>query len=282
MRPAPRLLALALRAALPFGVFVGALVLAGCFQTRSILRLNADGSGTIEETVTFSPSFLAMVQGFASDSTGTSLPLYSDSLLQARAASLGARFVSVEPYTGENGEEGYRARYAFDDVNALTFRFNEDLLAFANDEENDDTDLPQAPILFTYERGPVNTLRVLLPQGIEDAEEPGEIDSDSLRAELARTAPVLRMIFTDMRIAFDVEVNGTITETDADYHEGNTVTINDVDMGAAIERLLEDPEAFARLRTQAEPSPTSIRRLVGDIEGVRAEADSAVTIRFTE
>jgi hypothetical protein len=55
------------------------LMLAGCFQTSTVVRVNPDGSGTVEETMLLSKKMVAqmieMVKGFAGGNGGKTKPI---------------------------------------------------------------------------------------------------------------------------------------------------------------------------------------------------------------
>ena len=44
-----------------------AVILIGCIETTTLIRLNRDGSGTIEETVIISTVFTQLIAGFSDE-----------------------------------------------------------------------------------------------------------------------------------------------------------------------------------------------------------------------
>ena len=113
-------------------VFAG--VLTGCFQTKTLIKLNADGSGTVEETVLMNSMFATTMMvssgGFIDDG-GVSAPFpdgpYDEAALEARAEKMGATLAGVETVKILFGA-GYTATYAFDDINEIALYADPDEL----------------------------------------------------------------------------------------------------------------------------------------------------------
>jgi hypothetical protein len=104
-------------------VLVLAGALSGCFQTKTLVTLNADGSGTVEETVLMNSTLATTVMMGAAGMFGeddAELPdgPYDEAALQARGEVMGASLSGVEPVRILFGD-GYTATYAFDDINEL-------------------------------------------------------------------------------------------------------------------------------------------------------------------
>ncbi|MDX1531302.1 MAG: hypothetical protein R3362_07235, partial [Rhodothermales bacterium] len=168
----PRSTAPLRRLAPPALLLVLATALAGCFQVHTLLRLNADGSGTIEETVAMNGSLMQMLRAAAAEKGATlDASLIDEARLSARAAEFGegVAFVRAEPLDVLFGG-GFRVVYAFEDVNAL--RLTQDIDSAlpealseqaASEMGGGDADIPEAeePVTFTYADG---ALTVRLPE----------------------------------------------------------------------------------------------------------------------
>src|SRR3954447_6374417 len=91
-----------------FAAFVALFGLTGCLQMEQVVKLKADGSGTIEETVVLSKAGLAAMEqmvGALGPATGkkkegaSAMPdLYDEAKIKAAAAKMGdgVTFVSAE------------------------------------------------------------------------------------------------------------------------------------------------------------------------------------------
>ena len=95
------------------------LTIAGCVDVKTKIKVNKDGSGTVEETVLMSTEMIQMlkqfVSGFADDSTNVEeFKLYNEGDIKNRAADFGdgVQFSSGKELQ-EDGREGYFAFFTF-------------------------------------------------------------------------------------------------------------------------------------------------------------------------
>src|SRR5687768_8430089 len=106
-----------------------------CFQSETVIRVKADGTGTIEQTNLADKQMIGMAAGMAKQAAqnagGTGAAgnapnldnlgdLFDDAKIREQASSfgLGVRFVSSAPIA-EGGLNGVKAIFAFDDVRLL-------------------------------------------------------------------------------------------------------------------------------------------------------------------
>jgi hypothetical protein len=98
------------------------IALMGCFESIVHLRVNKDGSGTIEETVVISDAFMELMKSFGGEAEGEEEEEEQEPIdeqeLTEKAASMGegVRYVSAEPVKTDRGS-GYKAIYSFSDIN---------------------------------------------------------------------------------------------------------------------------------------------------------------------
>ncbi|MEM1056213.1 MAG: hypothetical protein AAGI52_11850 [Bacteroidota bacterium] len=287
-----------------------ALALSGCFQTRTLVRLNADGSGTVEETMLFNSAIQVAMQagmGMVSGMEEQGDTPYKMEDLLARAEDLGATFVSVEEQDLLFGD-GYIATYAFEDINTL--RVTSDPSTFLPEELREDMmndlgDGEEEPIAFAYRDG---ELLISMPDpdlggnGEEMEEqiiEENEIDFyDAPRRDPKKQpAPIMEvqepeqgfggdeaegmmaMLFRDMRFSLAVELPSEAVETNASFVEGRMLTLYDMDF----ETLLESPGSFERLQQlspDGPPNSATAMRLLGELPGIQYEPEMNVTVTF--
>jgi hypothetical protein len=279
------------RALAPALLVALAAALSGCLQFRTLLRLDADGSGEIEETVLFSDLLRSMVQG---DSTSA---LFDPVALAARADSFGTgvRFVRVDS-VAEDGFVGYRAVYAFDDVNTVRLVPPRDASAvgFGGDEgeeaEDGKTSSPFTALAFAYEPGTdgrTGRLRITIPRDPRAGGTPMDSAAVAAKTEELRTqaqeAALLRGFLHGARFAIAVELPGPVTETTARYAEGNVVTLADLELGAYFDLLEEHPEVAARMELAETPEEQAAAlRALNEHPGLRFEPEQEVAVRFGE
>ena len=256
-----------------------AVALSGCFQFRTLLRLEPDGSGTIEETVVLSDVIRSMMP---TDSTEA---LYDEAAVRARADSFGTgvRFVRVDTVS-EGGFSGYRAVYAFDDINTVRLvPGSGEAVGLSNEDEGSDL-VPALAFAYT----PGEQLRITIPrEETEAGAAPLDPDSVAAQAEEVRRqvqeAALLRGFLDDARLAVAVELPAPVAETNARYVEDGVATLVDLNFGAFLDLMAEDPELAARLQlAETAEDREAVLRALNDFEGLRFEPEQEVVVTFED
>jgi hypothetical protein len=271
----------ALRWALPA---LAILFFSGCFQTVTLIRVNRDGSGTLEERFLLGNRFADMLRSMSpseeqGDEAGAGTepaaapdPQMVDlEKLKARAAAMGSGVVleTAEPLASESGA-GYRAVFRFPDINLLELRFDPgESLAEASGGEN----TPPEPIRFRFTRGPTPGLEILLPETGQEPQSPGPATAGGLEDSALH---MLRQVYGEMKIRLALEVDGRITESNAAYREGSTVTLLDLDFGL----LMQDEEAFRRIAAAQPRGLEDMASLADGNPALRIQTGRSVLVRF--
>jgi hypothetical protein len=73
-----------------------------------------------------------------------------------------------------------------------------------------------------------------------------------------------------------VEVQGTISETNAEYRDGSRVTLMDMDFN----KVMADPEKFKALAKANPQSLQEAKTLIKGLDGVKIETAPEVKIKF--
>jgi hypothetical protein len=120
----------AARFAATAALLVATLVSTACFSSETVIRVKADGTGTIEQTNLANKEMLGMAAGMAkqavkdSNTDADRAPnldnigdLFDEAKIREQATTWGqgVRYVSSTPIT-ENGLTGVKAVFAFDDI----------------------------------------------------------------------------------------------------------------------------------------------------------------------
>ena len=273
----------AMRWALPA---LSILFFTGCFQTVTLIRLNRDGSGTLEERFLLGNRFADMLRSMSpSDGQGDEAAAETEPAqaaipdpqtvdlekLQARATAMGSgvELETAEPLASESGA-GYRAVFRFPDINPLELRFDPgESLAEASGGEN----TPPEPIRFRFTRGPTPGLEILLPETGREQRSPGP---QAAGGPEDSTLHMLRQVYGDMKIRLALEVDGRITESNAAYREGSTVTLLDLDFGL----LMQDQEAFRRIAASQPRGLEDMASLAAGNPALKIQTGSSVLVRF--
>lgn len=269
-------------------VLLAATLSTACFQSETVIRVKADGTGTIEQTNLADKQMIGVAAGMAKQAvtnaggTGAaaSAPnldnlgdLFDETKIREQASSfgLGVHFVSSAPIAA-GGLTGVKATFAFDDVRLLNFNNRQGGTATPTPQLRFDLEKPAAD-------GP-STLRIRLPQGTRP--EPDPVEATPPPAAAPRTLPpealaMVRSMFKGARVTVDVEVEGAIVTTDAPKRDGGRVTIFALDF----EQLLSDPTKFSALQGLKPGTDFSAaRKALEGVPGVTLPATPTVTIEF--
>lgn len=221
------------------------LALSGCFQSDLVVRVEPDGSGTLEQTIHIAQATLDTIAQFGDSSAVLAFEeLFDEDSLRAQAARYGegVRFVSATPTEGDG--LGGRVVYAFADVARLRVPIsNEDALG----GEAMAAEGPEEPDYITFEFDPsTSLLSVHMPHERVPSEPVAPLSpaaADSVRMEIGRVAMMAQMLGdTGIRIA--LEAPGGIVQTDARFRSGHRVTLLDL----SITGLLADTDLLLGLQ----------------------------------
>jgi len=254
----------------------------GCIDYSSTVKLNSDGSGTIEEAVLVSGAFLQMMNSFAqsfgdSSETENSFDIFDEDELKQQALDIGkgVKYVSGEKIKVDN-REGYKAIYSFEDVSKLKLSENPEE-KMPGDEMMDDGEAESGFITFNFKKGNPATLEVFFPE--EKVEEESEVEtgdeyeggtSDEMMDEQ------MKMIMKDFRFSMNLKVNGDIVETNATNVDGNVVTFFKMDFG----ELLNMPDKFKELQKKEPKSMGEAKEMLKDIPGFKVEMNDKIFVKF--
>lgn len=257
------------------------LALSGCFQSLVLLKVNKDGSGTLEETMLLTEGFSQLLASLSGQpAPEEEADDVDEAQLQEKARSMGegVRLVSAEAVKNEQGA-GYRAVFSFPDINKVRVNQNPGAGIAAGPGEQQDGGEPSVEewLQFRFRKGATSTLEVLYPTPEVSEEEPEEeAAQEQDMGENPEMMQMMRQLYSDMRVRVAVEVGGKIVDTNARYVEGSRVTLMDVDFG----RLLEDEARFQQLMNANPKSIEEMEQIIGDNPALRIETQEQVSIRF--
>jgi hypothetical protein len=254
-------------------------------QEEKVVKLKADGSGTVEETMVMSTAVIAqmkqMADGFGALAQGKKdaaapFTIMDEKKLREAADKMGdgVTFVSAKPITTPTGQ-GYTAIYAFTDINNLKI------------EENPSENMPGAdaaaklgkkskkePVKFEFTKGAPATLTVKMPQP-KNEDLPKDRPATPAGGE-DMAAMMMQQMFKDMKISLAIEVAGRIVQTNAEYKDGSRVTLMELDFN----KVLADPEKFKALTAAQPKTIEEAKALIKGTDGIKAETQPEVTIKF--
>jgi hypothetical protein len=285
MRPMFRLALLA-----PF-----VLALTGCITSETLIKLKADGSGTLEQVMLVNvralegvPEMMAGLLGgkatssssSSSKKTGGSAPLemFDENKLRSDVEKFGpgVRFVSAEKLT-RDGMEGGRVIYAFDDINQLVVDQEPPAAALGG---GSNAGAQSDPLRFGLARLPngrsMVTVRFDEPAGSPKAPKGAPAPKMAKGDMPEGMQEMMETLLDGFRVSIDIEVDGAIAATSSPFVDGSRVTVLEMDLG----RLVKDPNGMKVLeRLNPEASVSEMIPVLKDVRGIRVNA-SPLTIEF--
>lgn len=263
-----------------------ALVVAGCMDLETIVRVNPDGSGTITERVVMSNEIIDMMSEMAPE--GQPAEFFNEEDLRNQAMNYGAgvSYVSAEGVQTEFGQ-GYIAHYAFNDINRI--RVGQDPgkkmpgsgameSGVSDDEFTTFSMRPGYPSELVI-HWPVDKEQSgsAAPDTAQNEDFPsGEAEPEPSPEQQEAAMEMMKMAFRDMRMAMHVEVDGQILDTNATHLDGNRITLVEI----AFAEFLESEEALQTLAANKDQSVADIKELMRLIPGLRMEIEPEVGVLF--
>ena len=259
-------------------VACAAAMCAGCFRSTTLITLRQDGSGTIEQEVAMTAQAAAMARGFrdSADEKGAKKgqELFTEADARKAGEQMGARFVSMEPI--KSGQlEGYRAKYAFDDITKLNIGKQSGSSASSG---SPDPGAGVPPFGFAFQKaadGSVLTITMppmdtskLGPIGAmgEQGKAGAKADDAQARQAMAMAKMMMQGMFVDVALAVD----GRIRKTNAPYLDGSRITLLQLDF----DKMLQDETAMERINKAKD------LKSLQNIPGLKVPADRKLTVEF--
>jgi len=260
-----------------FMVFIAVTFLTGCFKVETTVKINKDGSGKIFQTVMMSKTFVEMISEFA-DSFGDSSETEEFSLFDeeefiesAKEFGGGVQYVGGE-YISEEGWEGFRAEYTFDDLNKIRLEPEPDDKVSIGTEQQDVDQEDSDYYFFKFVKGDVAEVIIDRPEiekDIDDEETEVEGNNDEFNE-------VFLKMMEGMRIDIVLEFEGEIVETNATHVEGSRVTLLAMDFG----EIVKNKETLEMLKKSQPDEIEDLEKFVEKIPGMKLELKKPVSVKF--
>lgn len=256
-----------------------AVALTGCINSTTLIKVNSDGSGTVEQTTLMNMAAIkGMVPG-AEKQMGGAVVNRADLERTAARMGKGVRLVTADPAKGANGWEGSKAIFAFDDINQVQVNTGPSMSGGTGDRTGSEP-TSQDPVRFTLTRtGGTSTLTIAF---IDKPAGDKPDSSANPMGDMDLTNPMmmgmLKSMFGGFKLNIDLEVAGAIVKTNAEYVTGSRLTLLQMDMDS----LLADEAKLKALQGQigSEPSLTAIKPFLKDIKGIKIDGPTInVTFR---
>lgn len=257
-------------------VVVLAVGLSGCLNSGTLVKVKPDGSGTIEQTLLVNVAAIkGLMAGLGGQGQIKETPGSLDEAEFKRTAErMGVRPVSITPLK-EGGFEGSKSIFAFDDISKI--RVDQDPQMAGGPGGAVTKSSTGTPIKFGFAKESGSSVLTITVD--EKNVKAGSKSNPTATIEKMDPAmmQMVKAMFQGFKVLIDLEVDGKIVKTNADYVNGSKVTLLELDMGT----LLENEAALTALQSKVGPgaSISDIRPYLKDVKGVKINNPN-LTIEF--
>ena len=252
-------------------------LLTGCFKVETTVKINKDGSGKIFQTVMMSKTFVEMISQFAGsfdDSSSTEeFSLFDEEkfIESAKEFGSGVKYVDGE-HVSEDGWEGFRTEYTFDDLNKIRLEPEPDDKVSIGMEEQDVEEEDTEYYFFKFIKGDVAEVIIDRPEIEKDIDaEVTEVEGNNDEFN-----EVFLKMMEGMRIDIVLEFEGEIVETNATHVEGSKVTLLAMDFG----EIVKNKETLEMLKKSQPDEIEDLEAFVEKIPGMKLEIKKPVSVKF--
>lgn len=262
-----------------FAILLATIGLTACLDSTTIVKLKPDGSGTVEQTTLVNMAALKGMMPGAEKQAGGSVMNRADLERTAERMGKGVRLVSADPVKADNGFEGTKAIFAFDDINQIQVSQGPSMSGSTNERLSSEPTADD-PVRFKLTRNAGSSTLT-----INFVDRPGSGKSAGKPAAAGDTPDfsnpmmmnMIKTLFQGFKINIGLEVVGQIVKTNAEYVDGSRVTMLEMDMAA----LLADEAKFKALQSKLGPdaSLSELKPYLKDIKGIKIDGPS-ISVEF--
>ena len=263
----------AIRVALVLGA---ALTSSACFQMTTVLKVNGDGSGTINHRMVYTKAALAQLKSFAAFGGGrgsSNADPLSEQQARDMTASIGpgVTYVSSELITTPLGQ-GRDATYAFTDVSTLRISTQPAAPGGINLKVQGVSTQPSESqsitFTLTHEANGNAMLHLHVP-------EPNYLDFFG-SPQAAGQIGMIKTMLAGARVLLAAEPAGALVRTTSPFVDGQRVTLMDIDL----DTVLADETLLPRIQAVA-ATPKEAKAVLLAAKGLKINLDTEIAIEFT-
>lgn len=256
------------------------MLLAGCLQVETTINVKKDGSGTINEKVLLSKTFVNMIKEFAQafhDSASTEeFSFFKDDEIIADAKDYGddVKYVSHKLISNDLWE-GFQAVYAFNDITKIKIQPDPDSKVGMS-EEGTETTANKDYYFFKFKKGDVPELiidRIPIDLTSELKESKDSASSEQNDEEMGEE--FLKMM-EGMKINIALQVDGKITSTNASYVDDSKITLMQMDFG----EMMKNKESFKEFKNKEPKNIEEMKEFLEKFPGMKIEVEKPISVKF--
>ncbi len=260
--------------------FAATIILNGCIQIETTLNVKKDGSGTINERVVMSKTFVNMLKEFAQtfqDSTSTEeFSLFKDDDIKDDAKNYGADVEYVtHSFISEENWEGYTAVYSFNDVSKIKLTPDPDDKVEVG-MGTDETEQAKDYYYFSFVKGDIAELIIDRPKIEMDKDEWEESEQDETQEVDNQIGDEFLEMMEGMSIKVKVGIEGNIVNTNASYVDGSEITLFQMDFT----EMMKDKDNFKEFTNKQPKNVDEMKEFLEKFPSMKLEIEKPVKIKF--
>ena len=260
--------------------FAAAFVFNCCIQIETTLNVKKDGSGTINERVVMSKTFVNMLRDFAQifqDSASTEeFTLFKDDEIKDDAKNYGADVkYDSHSFISEENWEGYTAVYSFNDVSKIRLTPDPDDKVEVG-MEKDDIEQAKDYYYFSFIKGDIAELIIDRPEIEMDKSEGDESGQDETQDVNDQIGDEFLEMMEGMSIKVKIRIEGNILNTNASYVEGSEITLFQMDFT----EMMKNKDNFKEFTNEQPKNVDEMKEFLEKFPSMKLEIEKPVKIKF--
>jgi len=256
------------------------ILLVGCLQVETTINVKKDGSGTINEKVLMSKTFVNMIKEFAQafqDSASTEeFAFFKDDEIIADAKDYGddVKYVSHSAINNDQWE-GFQAVYSFDDITKIKIQPDPDSKVGMSGEETETT-TDKEYYFFKFKKGDIPELIIDRPDIDFASDSKEDVESDTSEQSDEEMGEEFLKMMEGMKINIALQVDGKIASTNASYVDGSKITLMQMDFG----EMMKNKESFKEFQSKEPKNIEELKEFLEKFPGMKIEVEKPISVKF--
>ena len=256
---------------------VTSVALTGCINSTTLVKVKADGSGTVEQTTLMNVAAMkGMMPGMQQPGQAPNVVNRADLERMAARMGKGVRLLSAEPSKNADGFEGVKAIFEFDDINQV--QVSQDPNTGGSPDRLSTEPSNADPVKFKLTRNGDSSLLTInfTDKPVGGGDKPSQA-GDMPDFSNPMMMGMIKSMMKGFKINIDLEVVGSIVKTNAEYVNGPRITLLEMDL----EALLADEAKFKALQGKIGPdaSLSEVKPYLKDMKGIKIDGPS-ISVEF--
>ncbi len=269
------------------------LTFMGCINIHETITVKKNGSGTIKIKMLVSNYMKQTVQNMnqmmqnaenqdsEDNEESETNEMFSLNDMKKRGENFGegVTFVSSKPIKTQD-MEGFELLYSFKDINKL----NENI--FSNDSADDDensestSENDKQKLIFSFKKGRTPELKILWNDEDDtdnSAENSSNQDIPNMNNPMMQgMGNFMAQMFKGFKIKYDMVFDGKIVKTNANFKDGNKITLLSLDF----ENLIKNSNDISKLNNLKGQNKEEMIKLMKTIKGVKVDTNKEIVVKF--